>query len=391
MPITRSAVAIIGAATIALAIPFIAPEVAPALSGAPTVASQPTASAPAPASTATPAAPSGSGDTSSGASSQPGSAGGTNASTSLTTTDVTDELARGVVLIDTTTTNGAAAGTGMILTSDGQVLTNYHVVDGSTDIQVTIASTGKTYTATVIGHDAARDVALLQLTGASGLDTVTLDEDTLAVGDALVAVGNANGGGELVAASGAVTALDQSVTVQGEEGTEDLSGVIETDAGAVPGDSGGPMFDAQGEVTGMTTAGGSTAVNAPHGHQAPSTVQVETTAYAVPIDDAMAVVDQIRTGVESGTVQIGANAYLGVSVENGLQVVGVADGSGAADAGITAGSTITAVDGNRVTTQAELADVLSGLNPGDTLKVAWTTSSGKSTSATVTLGSSPIN
>lgn len=345
MPGTRSLLAIATAAALAIAVPFVAPEIAPALTRTPAATA-----------TATP--------TSEPTTTPTSDAATTSAQAALTTDgSVTSDLARGVVLIETTTTSGNAAGTGMVLTSDGQILTNYHVVNGSLDISVTIASTGQTYQATVIGHDATKDVALLQLEDASGLDTVTLDADTLAVGDALVAVGNANGGGELVSATGVVTALEQQVTVSGEEGTETLTGVIETDAGAVPGDSGGPMYDAEGEVTGMTTAGGTTVVSAPGGRRRTTTVETETTAYAVPISDAMAVVEQIRTGHESGTVEIGANAYIGVSVSDGLVVVGVAADSGAADAGITEGSTITAADGSAISTQAELADVLAGLTP----------------------------
>ena len=152
----------------------------------------------------------------------------------------------GVVLIEAETGSGIAAGTGMILTADGQVLTNYHVVAGSDKVSVTVADSGNTYTATVVGFDQARDVALLQLKDASGLTTVTVDNDQVAVGDAIAAVGNASGGGELVKAAGKVTATDQSLTVSSDSpwgSSEDLSGLVETNARAVPGDSGGPMFD----------------------------------------------------------------------------------------------------------------------------------------------------
>lgn len=331
----------------------------------------------------------------------------TAATASLTGT-VSSNLATGVVLITATTSSGQGAGTGMVLTADGQVLTNYHVVEGSTAIEVTIASTGVTYTASVVGHDASADVALLQLQGASGLATVTLDDDTLAVGDTLTAVGNAQGGGQLVAASGVVTALEQSVTVSGNNGPEELAGVIESNVDAEPGDSGGPMYDAEGEVTGMTTAGGTTVTAAPGGRRGPGTsagaganagsgsgvsaATVTTTAYAVPIDDAMAVVAQIRSGIETDTVRIGARAYLGVSVSSrGLTVVSaVADGPAAA-AGVTTGSVITAVNGTTVTTQAQLADVLDALDPGQTVTVAWTDTTGTARSASVTLGASPVN
>ncbi|HEX5335755.1 MAG TPA: trypsin-like peptidase domain-containing protein, partial [Propionicimonas sp.] len=207
----------------------------------------------------------------------------------------------GVVLIEAETGSGIAAGTGMILTADGQVLTNYHVVAGSDKVSVTVADSGNTYTATVVGFDQARDVALLQLKDASGLTTVTVDKDQVAVGDAIAAVGNASGGGELVKAAGKVTATDQSLTVSSDSpwgSSEDLSGLVETNARAVPGDSGGPMFDSQNEVLGMTTAGSTR----------------ERTSYAVPIATALAVVDQIETGQDAGTVRVGPAGYLGIKV-----------------------------------------------------------------------------
>ncbi len=317
------------------------------------------------------------------------------ATTTTARTAPSDAQTLGVVLIGTRTGAGEAAGTGMVLTSTGEVLTNYHVVNGSTEVAVEIPATGETYTATVVGHDATKDVALLQLQDASGLATITPDRDALGVGDTVTAVGNAGGGGELVAASGTVTALEQEVTVSDDNGgTETLVGVIQTDAGAQPGDSGGPMFDAQGEVVGMTTAGSQTVTRGPRGVRGSSAPQaVTTTSFAVPIADALAVVDQIRTGVETGTVQVGAKAYLGITVAtSSTLVVGsvVADGP-AAGAGLTAGSMITSLNGTAVTTHDELAAALAALQPGQKAKVAWTDADGVRHSATLTLGSSPVN
>lgn len=237
----RGIAAIAVAGLVALGVPFVAPTLASSAGVAPRASSSASAAPPASAST----------------------------TSGALTGSVSDALSRGVVLITVTTAAGEGAGTGMVLSADGQVLTNYHVVDGSTAVEVTVAATGDTYPATVVGHDAAADVALLQLDGASELETVTLDDDPLGVGDALTAVGNAEGGGELVAAAGNVTALDRSVTVSGTDGTEDLTGVIQTDVGAVPGDSGGPMFDAEGEVAGMTTAGGTSITAQPGGRRRP--------------------------------------------------------------------------------------------------------------------------
>lgn len=300
----------------------------------------------------------------------------------------------GVVLIATTLPHGEAAGTGMVLTADGQVLTNYHVVEGSTQIAVEVPGTGRTYTATVVGHDASADVALLHLTDASGLATITPDKDPVTVGDSVTAIGNASGGGSLVKASGRVTSLSEDVTVGKETGgTETLHGVIETTAGAVPGDSGGAMVDAEGEVLGMTTAGSQTATRAPRGRGGPVAAPVTTASYAVPIKDALAVVERIRSGNEDASVQIGPRAYLGVSVlgASGL-VIGsvVADGPAAA-AGVTEGSFITAIDGTAVSTHAELSSALAILQPGQAVDLSWTDARGLRHTASVTLGSSPVN
>lgn len=336
----------------------------------------------------------GSGSGAAGSTPPGASASGPGTTTTEQTAAPTPDQTRGVVLIQATVSGGEAAGTGMVLTADGQVLTNYHVVQGSTQVQVEVVDTGRVYTATVVGHDAARDVALLQLEGASGLATITPDADRVAVGQSLTAVGNASGGGELVAAPGTVTALEQQVTVNGDNGgSETLSGVIATNAGAVPGDSGGPMFDDEGEVLGMTTAGSQTTNAAPGGGGRQSTTATTTASFAVPIADALSVVNQIRTGKESGTVQVGARAYLGISVasSSGLQVASVESGGPAAKAGVEVGATITAIDGTRVTTQSELSSALDRIDPGAKASLTWVDADGVTHTATVTLGSSPVN
>ena len=291
----------------------------------------------------------------------------------------------GVVLIEAETGSGIAAGTGMILTANGQVLTNYHVVAGSDKVSVTVADSGNTYTATVVGFDQAKDVALLQLKNASGLTTVTVDRDQVAVGDTIAAVGNASGGGELLKAAGSVTATDQSLTVSSDSpwgNSEDLSGLVETNAKAVPGDSGGPMFDTQNEVLGMTTAGSTR----------------ERTSYAVPIATALAVVDQIETGQDAGTVRVGPAGYLGIKVADaetgsttGKTITQVVAGSPADQAGVVAGSKLTKVGDTTIKASANLATVIRALEPGQQVTIDWTTPNGTHRTATVTLGSSPVN
>jgi S1-C subfamily serine protease len=322
-----------------------------------------------------------------------GEGGGTwtvpGASTEATGTPASEKQSQGVLLVETELPNGAAAGTAMVLDSSGLALTNYHVVHGSTAIRATVASTGETYTATVVGHDEKADVALIQLKGASGLDTVKLDQDSAAVNDAVTAVGNALGQGQLLAATGKITAEDQSITTRENalDSGEALSGLIETNAPVVSGYSGGPMYDDQGEVVGISTAASS--------NNASGVVdQGAAESYAVPIDDAMAIVDQIEAGNESGDVQVGPSPYLGIEATQATTGVGVGtvenDGA-AARAGVAAGDTITALDGTKVSSLAELRTVLGKHEPGDQVQITWTTANGSSKTATITLGDSPVN
>lgn len=300
-------------------------------------------------------------------------------------TTVRAAMSTGVVLISAETSSGAAAGTGMVITADGRVLTNYHVVAGSEGIEVTLADSGDTYTATVIGFDQSRDVALLQLRDAFGLETVTVDDDGLQVGADVSAVGNANGGGVLVRANGLVTDLSEDLTVSSDSpwgSTEDLEGLIQTTAGAVPGHSGGPMFDEEAEVIGITTAGSTRA----------------GTSYAVPIAEALSIVDQINSGVEVGTVRIGPAGYLGIRVVDeeergatGVVVDVVTDDSPAAEAGLTEGSTLVRVGDTTITRRTNVAVVIRSLEPGQQVRIAWIDPDGDEREATVTMGSSPVN
>nr|WP_246406025.1 trypsin-like peptidase domain-containing protein [Modestobacter versicolor] len=269
----------------------------------------------------------------------------------------------------------------MVLTSDGEVLTNNHVVEGATSITVTVLSTGVSYEATVVGTDPTDDVAVLQLSDASGLDTVQADDDAVAVGDAVTAVGNAGGAAGTSAAAGTVTALDQSITATDESGqdAEQLTGLIEIAADVEAGDSGGPLYDAEGEVVGMDTAASST------GGQ----------AYAIPIATALSIAEQITSGVDDETVHQGYPAFLGVSVQSGATggaaVAGVVAGGPADQAGLTAGDVVTAVGGSTVTAAEDVSAALAGLDPGDEVTVTWTDATGRSQTATVTLATGPAD
>ncbi|MDQ7993328.1 MAG: S1C family serine protease [Propionicimonas sp.] len=291
-------------------------------------------------------------------------------------------MSAGIVFVEGQTSSGTAAGTGMVLSADGKVLTNYHVVAGSEALQVTVADNGDTYEATVLGFDQSKDVALLQLKDASGLATVTIDDDQVKVGDEVTAVGNAGGESKLVEAPGKVTDLDESLTVNSDSpwgSQEDLKGVIETTAGAVPGHSGGPMFDSESEVMGMTTAG-STEANR---------------SYAVPIADALEVVRTVEAGHDAGTVRVGPAGYLGIVVgetgRNGATITDVVADGPADKVGITVGSTLTEVGGTRIGRNTNLATVIRALEPGEEVTVTWLTPRGEQKQARATLGASPVN
>jgi S1-C subfamily serine protease len=339
-----------------------------------------------------PGSGSGSGSTGSGSGSGSGSTGPASAAVA--------GVEAGVVDIDTKLgyQSASAAGTGMVLTSSGEVLTNNHVIDGATTITATVVTTGKTYTAKVVGTDVSADVALLQLEGASGLKTIPLgDSSTVATGASVVAIGNAGGvGGAPAVVTGTVQATGQTITAsdQGGANAERLSDLIETDAPIQPGDSGGPLADSAGKVIGMDTA-----ASAGNRFQAAADV-----AFAIPINDAISIVHQIEAGKESATIHLGLPGFLGVEVQDtsgafggggsttsGAVVSGVVNGSPAASAGIRAGDTITKVDGQTITAAQALTTQLHGHHPGDKVTVSWTDASGSSHTATVKLVSGPAS
>ncbi len=302
--------------------------------------------------------------------------------------------------------NEQAAGTGMVLTASGEILTNNHVIDGATSISVTDVGNGKTYTAKVVGYDRTGDVAVLKLTGARGLQTVSASSGTAAVGQAVVAVGNAGGaGGTPSAAGGSITATGKSITASdgGGGNTESLSGLIEINAGIQPGDSGGSLVNTAGLVIGMDTA-----ASASSGYQDSS-----GQGYAIPIATALSIANQIESGHGSSTVHIGATAFLGVEVQPssstgggrgfgggaygsaggattpGALVDGVLSGSPAQQAGLAGGDVITALDGQSVNSSSDLTRLLAGDHPGATVQLQWTDQGGQTHSANVKLASGP--
>jgi S1-C subfamily serine protease len=298
----------------------------------------------------------------------------------------------GVVDIDTVLRYqvAEAAGTGMVLTSSGEVLTNNHVIEGATSIKVTVVSTGATYTAKVVGTDPSDDVAVLQLQGASGLQTAKIDNSSdVSVGDAVTAVGNAGGvGGTPSAAKGSVVALNQTLTASNENGSnpETLTGMIEINAPVVSGDSGGPLYDSHNDVVGMDTAA---SANFGAGAGAGQTV-----AYAIPISKALSIADKIEAGQASSRIHIGNPAFLGVSLqdsEGGPVVASIANGTPAASSGLQVGDVITSVDGKSVSSAQALSTTIAGHRPGDRISLGWTDTSGQSHTATITLATGPAD
>ena len=305
--------------------------------------------------------------------------------------ELTARVEPGVVDVDSTLglQSAEAAGTGMVLSSSGEVLTNNHVVNGATNVKVTVVGNGRSYSAVVVGTDASHDVAVLRLEGASGLATVPIGNSaSVSVGDAVVALGNAGGvGGKPSTASGSVTALNQSITATDPDGlSEQLSGMIQTDAPIQPGDSGGPLINRGGNVVGMNTA-------ASNGY----TMQAGAEAgFSVPINTALAVAAQIEAGKTSPTIHIGPAVFLGIAVQDtpngsGAEIVGVFDGSPAENAGLSEGDVVTSIDGQPVNSASDLTNDLRAFHPGDSVTLGWIDQSGQQHAGHIQLVTGPAD
>ena len=336
----------------------------------------------------------------------------------------------GLVLINTTLQydSEAAAGTGMVVNADGLVLTNNHVIEDSTKITATVVSTGKTYPARVIGYDQTGDVALIQLQNASGLTTVPIGNSSSAkAGEAVVALGNAEGQGHITATAGHITALNQTITASDEAGSttsETLHGTIQTNADIVPGDSGGPLASTVG-VIGMDTAGNDAerpagtgrvrdpdqhgAVGRPadrrrprqlhhhdrlpalHGHlhrlriqqqpadPGPAAGSSRTATPAIPAAPRRCYTSNADLTVPSAIAP----------VSSGTLIDGTICGSPAAAAGLTGGAVITAVNGQAVGSPDDLTSILTRFHPGDTISVTWVSPSGQRTTSSLHLTAGP--
>lgn len=294
------------------------------------------------------------------------------------------QLERGVVDLDVTISGGgAAAGTGIVVSADGVILTNHHVIQGSTRIRVREVRTDRRWSAEVLGYDATRDIAVIRITKRDvRIRAARLGNSAgVRVGDPVIAVGNANGsGGRAEVSRGTVSRLNRSISVVGALGqTERLTGVIQSTTRLAPGESGGPLYNASGRVIGMNAAASFTIAR----------------GFAIPINRALAVVRQVRAGNGSGTVHIGPTAFLGVRIDrrdagSGAELSGVVPGSPAAAAGLQMGDVITALDGTRVASGSGLAALIGRRKPGDVVTVTWTDGTGAARTAQVTLTTGPI-
>lgn len=282
--------------------------------------------------------------------------------------------------------NALGAGTGIVLDPNGQVLTNYHVVQGADRVSATVA--GRSFPAQLVGYDRGRDVAVIQLQGAGGLPAAPIgDSAALSPGEPVVALGNAEGSAApLTREVGTVTAFGR--TVQAEDSltgsSDELNGLIEFAAPVRAGDSGGPVVNGAGQVVGITTAASVSYRMGPGGK-----------GFAIPINDAMSVANQIRSRIPSDTVHIGPPALLGVGVRTapsdvpGVLVQEVLRGGPAEAAGLMDRDVLVAINGTRLTSATALTYTLDRFYPGDVVDITWIDRAGQERTAKATLAPGP--
>jgi putative serine protease PepD len=291
-----------------------------------------------------------------------------------------------VVKITVTGPQGAGSGSGIILSSDGEILTNNHVAEGAQGGRMTVSfNDGTTAPATIVGTDPLTDLAVIKAKGVSGLDPATLGHsDQLDVGEAVVAIGSPFGLDATVT-TGIVSALNRPVSVGQTQDTATTYPAIQTDAAINPGNSGGPLVNLRGEVVGINSSIRTAATTA---GQAGSI----GLGFAIPIDNVLPVVDQLRNGETPTHARLGVGVVDATSKDGlvtGAGIERVDPGSAAADAGLQRGDVITKVDDNVITGYQSLVATIRGHRPGDqvTLTVVHAGSGGKAETVTATLGS----
>ena len=258
-------------------------------------------------------------------------------------------------------TTSAASGSGFILSSDGYILTNYHVIENSSSITVACYD-GTNYAATLIGYDKSNDIAVLKV-DAQGLSPVILgSSEKMNVGDSVVAIGNPLGELTFSLTAGTVSALDRQVTMS-NGGTMNL---IQTDCAINSGNSGGALFNLYGEVVGITNAKYSSSS---------SGASIDNIGFAIPIDDVRGIIESI---IEKGYI---SKPYIGVTVVNvsketqayglpaGAAVQSITQGSPAESAGLQVSDIITQANGNAITGSSDLVNIISKTQPGDVLEL----------------------
>ena len=289
----------------------------------------------------------------------------------MTDAEVYAANANSVVSINTTISSGgtnifgqatqtASAGSGFILTKEGFIVTNFHVVEDASTIQVTLYN-GDTYDAVYIGGDEDYDIAVIKIE-ASGLQTVTLgDSEALNVGDRVLAVGNPLGELTFSMSGGMVSSVNRTINVSGTP-----FNMIQTDASINPGNSGGPLFNQYGEVVGIVSAKYSSYANS----------SVEGLGFAIPINDVSAMIEDIMTngyitnkpylGITAGTMTDQMAAQYRYNITQGVFVYSVEEGFAAANAGLKLGDVITKIDDHEINSMEDLTSVKKYYSAGDT-------------------------
>ncbi len=256
---------------------------------------------------------------------------------------------------------GAAAGSGFVISQDGYILTNYHVIEGATAIQVAFAD-GRTYDATLVGGESPNDIAVLKIEAEDLTPVVLGDSDNLVVGEQVCAIGNPLGELTYTLTAGYVSARDRSITMS--DGT--VMNMLQTDTAINSGNSGGPLFNLYGQVIGITTA--------KYSGTSGSSATIEGIGFAIPINDVRDMVkDIMEKGYVTGKPNVGilmndvsseAQRY---GIPAGAYIEAILDGSCAQTAGLKAGDIITAVDDTVVTTSSQLSSAVKNYKAGDTV------------------------
>ncbi|GAA1448028.1 trypsin-like peptidase domain-containing protein [Mycobacterium cookii] len=297
---------------------------------------------------------------------------------------VAREVLPSVVKIDVSGAQGTGSGSGIVLTADGTILTNNHVVEvaeGGGDIRVSFDD-GTSADAEILGTDPLTDTAVIQAADVSDLTPATIGKSAnLGVGEGVVAIGSPFGLDATVT-SGIVSALDRPVNVGSDDaGNSTTYPAIQTDAAINPGNSGGPLVDMTGAVVGINSSIRTAASQSPYGQSGQSgSIGL---GFAIPIDEVMPIVDQMAKG-ETPT-----HARLGIRISDdaaGARIEDVTAGSTAEDAGIEPGDVITSIDDRRITGADSLVATIRSYRPGDEVTVTWLRD-GQEQQASVTLDS----